>query len=255
MSDFNAIQKALEEKYSTNVQSIYIPSLKDEVSFRSIKVGEQKTITKIMIDADGNQYKIYQAMLGLIKATCLDETFDITALNELDRIKILIELYQGNFFSSDISLKCENCGLVNDIKVDFDSIVTRLNSIDCVDIVETIGGTEFTINYPNVIRMGKYYKTLINKEKSVADLYDIYDQFISRIKFDDMDVDLNTMTIKEIGQLLCILPQDIIFSDTGLINIITERLFKTFEHLTDEHSCTKCQSTLSGGLTIQDFFT
>ena len=143
MSDFNAIQKALEEKYSTNVQSIYIPSLKDEVSFRSIKVGEQKTITKIMIDSNGDQYKIYQAMLGLIKATCLDEEFDITALTELDRIKILIELYQGNFFNSDISLKCDECDTVNSVKINFEDIITNLNTINSDQLVETIGDVEF----------------------------------------------------------------------------------------------------------------
>jgi hypothetical protein len=253
--DYTNIQKALQEKYSTNISSILIPSRKRTYDFRSINVGEQKTLTKIMLDADGDQYVIYQAFLGLIQATCLDDDLDIKTLTELDRIKILIELYNGNFFDSDIDVKCQSCEATSNIKIDYASIIKKLESIDLTPKNETIDGVKFTIAYPNVVRMGKYYKTLSGKKTSMSDMYDIYDQFISVIEFNGEVVKLDELDVRDVGELLCIFPQEILYGDDGIVDSISTKMFNVLDNLTEEYKCSSCGDTLTGGVSIQDFFT
>lgn len=253
--DFNNVAKALEEKYSTNVTPIYIPSRKKTADFRSIKVGEQKTITKIMLDSDGDQYKIYQAMLGLVQATVLEDDFNIGTLTELDRLKILIDLYSGNFFNNEVAMKCEKCGTTNKVSIDFDEISKTLGAVDATPKTVTIDDVVFTIGFPNVVRMGKYYKSLDSGKRTIGDMCDMYDQFILTANFDDMDVDFETMSIKQVSQILCIFPQHILYGEGGLVEVITTQLLSVLSNMSDESKCKKCEGVLTGGLNIQDFFT
>jgi hypothetical protein len=253
--DYNNIQKALQEKYSTNVTSILIPSRKKTYDFRSINVGEQKTITKIMLDADGDQYIIYQAFIGLIQATCLSDDLNIKTITELDRIKILVELYNGNFFNSDITIKCKSCEVVNDVKIDYSKIVKNLEEVDIDPKFETVDGVKFKIEFPTVVRMGKYYKTLTGKKVVMSDMYDIYDQFISVIEFGEDTVDLNKLDVNDVKELLSIFPQEILYGDGGIVELISTNMFNVLENLTDEYSCSNCKEVLTGGVSIEDFFT
>jgi len=251
--DYNNVAKALQQKYSTNVSSIYVPSLGRSVDFRSVTVGEQKTITKIMLDSGGNQYKIYQGLVGLIKNTCLDESFDISMMNELDRIKILVEMYRSNFFNEDVSIKCDKCSTVNTYKIDFDAMIKKIEEVDVSPITETIGDVSFTIEYPNIVRMGKFYKDVASGS-GVSEEQDIYDQFISSVSFDGIEINMLEFTAREANNIICMIPQEVLYGDGGVVEIIKNRLLYIFESLTEDFRCPKCNEVVAGGVSVHDFF-
>lgn len=249
--DYNSVQQALQEKYSTNLTDIYVPSMKKKLDFKSITVGEQKSLTKMIIDSDDNDYKMYQIILGLIKNNCVTDGFDISKLLEIDRIKILIELYQSNFYLDDANLTCENCNTINVVKTDYSKIIKILDNMDITPVDFVIGDITFTIAYPSVVRMSDYYKNMVGSTELGLDIYDV---FISRLQTDDIDITFDTITEVERQELLNIIPQEVFYGSDGLIAKVEEHVTDIFKTLTDDVLCTKCGHELSGGITIRDFF-
>jgi len=85
--------KALEQDFATTVNKAYINSLKKEVSLREVKVSEQKTLSRIMINNEMRKDIIYDAQCALINSVVLDEDFDIYNYSEFDKIKLLMVIY------------------------------------------------------------------------------------------------------------------------------------------------------------------
>jgi predicted restriction endonuclease len=52
---------ALRQNFASTIKKIYINSLKTEVGFREIKVSEQKSLSRIMIDNENRKDIIYDA--------------------------------------------------------------------------------------------------------------------------------------------------------------------------------------------------
>ena len=252
--DYNTVQSALQEKYSTNITDIYIPSLGIELPFKSITVGEQKTLTKLIIEAEGDEYKLYQIILGLIKNNCMSD-INISELLEIDRIRIVLELYQSNFFQDDIEIECEKCGMINKIKHDFTKINKIFDSLSLTPSELMVDDIKFTLEYPTVVRMLDYYKTHDDKGEEDDSGFDIYECFIKTIEIEGVDVmNFNTLSNIEISDLLSILPQHMLFGTDGVIPFVDSVLLSELSKFSSEHNCIKCDENISGGVSIHDFF-
>ena len=105
--DGNAIFNAFKNKFSTTVRKFRVNSLNREVGFREVTVNEQKTLSKTSIENENRKDIIYDAQCQLINRLALEDGFDIYRLTEFDRIRLLMEIYQTNYFKNDITYKCK----------------------------------------------------------------------------------------------------------------------------------------------------
>ena len=111
--------KALELDFATTVNKAYINSLDKEVSMREVKVSEQKTLSRIMINNEMRKDIIYDAQCALINSVVLDQDFDIYRLTEFDKIKLLMIIYQSSMLKKEVNFTCKHCGTENSYEMDF----------------------------------------------------------------------------------------------------------------------------------------
>ena len=133
LQDSNAIFNAFKQKFSTTVHSIRINSLNREVAFRDVSTNEQKTLSKVSLENENRKDIIYDTQCQLINTLCLEEGFSVYRLTEFDRIRLLMEIYQSNYFRNDITYKCKECGKENVYKLDFQKIIDRFDKFDLSD--------------------------------------------------------------------------------------------------------------------------
>ena len=161
--------KALELDFATTVNKAYINSLDKEVSLREVKVSEQKTLSRIMINNEMRKDIIYDSQCALINSVVLDEDFDIYRLSEFDKIKLLMIIYQSSMLKKQVNFTCKHCGTENSYDMDFQAAIDRLNEIDASDkeFKYSDGKREFTfvISYPKVSRVSMFYKQYIRTHK------------------------------------------------------------------------------------------
>ena len=103
VQDTQSILNAFKQKFSTTVRKVRVNSLNREVAFREVTTKEQKTLSKTTIENEQRKDIVYDAQCQLINTLALEDGFDIYGLTEFDRIKLLLAIYQNNYFQSDIS--------------------------------------------------------------------------------------------------------------------------------------------------------
>lgn len=265
----NSLLTALNEQFATNVNYIYINSLKREVPFREITVLEQKTIAKLMIANEDKQNVIYNAQVALIQKICLDESVVITDLLEFDRIKIMLELYQSNFFKENYSAKCTVCEKTTEYTADFQVVIDNLNKLTMDDIefddeIQT-HFIHYTINFPTIKRLIDYreYLEKTNASVNIDNDYsiDMLDLFIKKLTLtnkvtnDVIDIIPDNYTYEEYTEYLNALPQSIVFNSTKLTNAIRDNIMGEFQNCMPKAICSYCGTEIDVFTGTNDFFT
>jgi hypothetical protein len=267
---------AFKQEFSTSANNVYVNSLKDTVPFREISVKEQKSLSKIMIENDERKDIIYDAQCALINKLCLKDGFDIYDLTEFDRIKILMEVYQNNYFSSDVTYKCKECGCENKYTIDFEKIIGRLNEFSTESLVHTIEDPKyvytFHLAYPNVRRVADFHKTyarkyrnITGKERTVLDHLgnvEYMSLYINRIEVLNKATKMNTvgdmteLTYTEAEQLISMMPQSIFFSeDNGVLKFTSSTFIDSIGKVFQYEKCAQCGAETEEGIgSVADFF-
>lgn len=275
--DNNSVLNAFKQALGSQVMKVYVNTLGREVSFKEVSVVEQKTLSKTMIANENRRDIIYDVQCSLINRLCLEDGFDIYRLTEFDRIRILMEIYQSNYFKNEITFKCPECGAENKYQIDFDNIISKLNDFDLSDRVYNLEDKyrhyNFTINYPFVRNVSNFYKSYnkkyahtTKKEQEVLDSMgniEYVNLFIKQIEMVSKDdpsnrqvADLTLMSYNQIEQLISILPQNIIFSDdNGVIKYITTEFIEKINKVFQYEKCAQCGAETTEGIGgIGDFF-
>jgi hypothetical protein len=262
------ILNALNEQFATNVNRIYIHSLDREVGFREIKVAEQKTLAKIFIDNENRPDIIYDSQVALIENLCLEkDSVNFKELTELDRIKIMIELYQSNFFKNSTSFKCKECGTENKYEIDFENLIQKINNEKFEDINYKKKSNErifeIILGFPTINKLSKFHKLVylssrnkISKKIEISDMIDMFIKNINIINKDgsNINIDSDKLSIEEFESILEKLPIDIIYNEDGVIGEINRSFFKRIEKLFDKPKCKECGYEEDGEISISDFF-
>lgn len=205
-----------------------------------------------------------------------EHSFDVYSLTEFDRIRILMEIYQNNYFRDEIKYKCKECGTENSYKLDFSKIIVKLNEFDLADNTFTIEDSKYTynfvLNYPTVRNVSQFYKMYVKKykgasakERDVLDnlenvdyinLYIKQIELIDKLTGEKQVADLSLMTYSDIEQLIEMFPQNIIFSEeNGVLRYIAknfiEKINDAFKY---NEKCAQCAADIPIGLgSVGDF--
>lgn len=280
----NSILNAFKNEFSSTVNVVHVNSIDQDIKFREVTVTEQKTLSKVMIENENRKDIVYDAQCALINKICLDkiertdidpetqekrirfEEFDIYNLTEFDRIRILMEIYQNNYFKNDIKFTCKECGSENIYKMDFSKVTAKLNAFDLQDVTfyseDRNHNYCFVLNYPSVRNVSNFYKNLMKKYKNLSKKQqdvlenigniDYINLFIKSIEVTNKNTgqkqvaDLTIMTYADVEELISYLPQNIIFDEeTGVLKYVAteflEKINKAFEY----EKCLQCGAETS----------
>lgn len=204
-----------------------------------------------------------------------EHSFDIYNLTEFDRIRILMEIYQNNYFKDEIVYKCKECGAENKYTLDFTKIIDRFNEFDLTDQTYTLEDKQyvynFVLNYPSVRNVSQFYKMYVKKykgasakEKDVLDNLENIDYinlYIKQIELIDKETgnkdvaDFSLMTYSDIEKLIEVFPQNIIFSeDTGVIRYIAKNFMEKINSVFQYEKCAQCGAEAPVGIgSVSDF--
>lgn len=259
--------KALEQDFATTVNKAYINSLKKEVSLREVKVSEQKTLSRIMINNEMRKDIIYDAQCALINSVVLDEDFDIYNYSEFDKIKLLMVIYQSSMLKKEVNFTCKHCGTENSYEMDFQTAIDRLDAIDVSDKTFVFKDASreytFTISYPSVKRVSDFYKKYIlshkiNKENK--------DQQETNINFEYVNLYIKDVTVKnlktgntkvinfddygplDVTDILSVFPYEVVYNDNGVLQFITKQVIGNINDQFEAHYCVQCHEKYEGGI-------
>lgn len=253
---------ALKQDFATTVNKIYVNSINKEVGFREITVLEQKTLSRIMIDNDSKNRKdvVYDAQCALINKACLESDFNIYELTEFDRLKLLIALYQANMFKNDIKFTCEECGAENMYKLDFNNVLQKLDDIkiepQTFEYENKIWKYKFATRYPSVKQVLQFHKGNVIKYKGAKKQQiknidnmsnmDYINLFIETIEMTNKQtnaarkIKLSDFPASEIEDIISVFPQDVLYSDSGILKFIVNEYIKKINDTFDVHTCYNC---------------
>lgn len=272
-----SLLKALQSDFSTAVNKVYVNSLKREVCFSEIKVKEQKSLTRITAANENRKDMIYDAYCALINKACLESDFDIYKLLEFDRIKLMLALYQSNMFANDIKFTCEECGAENVYKLDFDNTIKRFDDFDIepkkFNFKNKNFNYDFIISFPKVSRVSKFFefrnsrqlRKLAKKELIVDENMqniEYVNLFIRELKFKNLNtkketiINFDNYLVSDIDEIINTFPQDVLYSETGVIKYIVKEFLETLNSQFDKHACANCGTIheKGGENNVENFF-
>lgn len=255
------IANALKQDFATTVNRIYINSLKREVGFREITVTQQKTLSRVMIENADRKDIIFDAQCALINQACLEQdTFNVYNCSEFDRLKLLIALYQANMFKNNVKFTCPKCGTENQFKLDFDNVIKKLDVIDLDEKPFSYENKQwkydFTVEYPSVRRVQEFYKANMMKYKGLKKQQiksednmqniEYINLFIKTINMSNKltnntrNINFNDFEAGDVEKIISVFPQDVLYSDDGVLKFIVNEFIKKINDTFERHECYQC---------------
>ena len=252
--------EALSQGFATTVKKVYINSLQKEVGFREIKVKEQKTLSRIMVDNEQRKDIIYDTQCALIAQVCLDKDLDIYSLTEFDKTKLLMALYQSNMYKTEIKFTCKQCHTDNVYRMNFANVVRKLDSFDTSDKIFDFENENwkftFKLGYPLVRRVSEFYKSYAKQYRMTAPQQleslnnsinmDYMNNFVKEVKIvnkadgSEQNIDMAQFTPDEVNQIFASFPQDVLYVDNGVLNFIATEFIAKPNECFDKHKCAQC---------------
>ena len=253
--------KALQSDFATNVNKVYVNSLGKEVGFKEITVQKQKNLSRILIANENRKDVVYDAQCAMINDSALLDGFDVYELTEFDRIKLMLALYQSNVFADEVKFTCPVCGTQNSYNVGFDNTLRKLDAFDIkpqsFEYENKNFKFVFDVAYPLVKTMSMFYKSQYakglafqsNQKPNTNNHIDNIEQmnlFVRKLKMTNKDtgivreIDFSKYNVTDISDIFAMFPQDVVYSDNGIINIITTKFINQLNNSFDKHTCSSC---------------
>jgi hypothetical protein len=206
---------------------------------------------------------IYDAQCALINTAAITEGFNIYDLTEFDRLKLMIALYQANMFKNNAKFVCEECGEENTYTIDFNNVLIRLDSFNLekqkFEYENKNFKYEFVIRYPSVKLVKKFHesyckihnKRVPNRERKTDENIqnlEYINLFIEQLSYTNKQtgksthINFNDYLVSDIEDIMCIFPQDVLYSDNGVITFIVTNMIQPINDAFDKHECWKCRT-------------
>lgn len=265
--DKQAMLSAIKNKFISTVIKIYINSLEREVSFREITVAEQKKLSRIMIDNEDRKDIVYDAQCAILQNICLEKDLDIYSLTEFDKIKLLLLLYQRNMAKHDITFTCPECHSENKYQIDFGNVIYKLDKFDISQKTHEYENSNwkfnFVISYPNIKQVSDFYHSRYAQLRKTSDKkaiealnvslnMDYVSLFIKSMSFIDKstgessEINASDYTIDEFFDIISVFPQDVLYSENGVIQYITKYFIASINDTFEKHECAICGNICDG---------
>lgn len=267
---YDDILEALKSQVNSNTFGIFVPSIQRSIPFRQITVEEQKFISKRGIE-DSSVRSSYEVFIALISKLCVDKTIDVLSFTELDRIKILIELFRKNYNINKYGLTCPACKHAFQTAIDFDPILSAFDKFDSTPLVHTVlseiskSKYTFTLYPPSIKAVRAYNQACVDAKHEVTvepfERSDFYRLFIKKIEVVKEDgqvspfvIDFNSLTYVQIENVLNLMPVDAIYSEAGVVGALSKNYMSKFSDIKSDVTCPKCSHVIVGAVSPSSFF-
>lgn len=218
MSNNESIQNVLQllkELDKSNSFEVYLPSLQKTVPFKQLNTEQLKKLLKTVIDSPIHNTEFITTFNAVIKENILDMSINVEELNVFDKILILIKTriesispeYTFTLSEEDITqLETNEKTFTVNLKHTYESFISQQPTFD----KETIksGTYEITASLPTLQTENKLEKELYKNVKleistpeelrtTIGDTFiNELTKYISLLKINDTEIDLNTLTFK-----------------------------------------------------------
>lgn len=254
---------ALEKEFATSVNKVYVNSLDREFSFSEISVKDQKSLTRIMSANEHRKDIVYDAQCAIINKAALDKDFDVYKLTEFDRLKLLISLYQENMFQNEVKFTCEECGAENKYKVNFKNTIQKLDAYKLEDKTFNYENKnfkyKFELSYPTVKLVSQFhqsYNQIHNgavprremKSNEILVNLEYINLFIKSIDIENKNtgstksIAFSNYKVSDIEDILSAFPQDVLYTENGVLKFIVNEYLKYVNDAFDKHECWNCHT-------------
>jgi hypothetical protein len=264
----DAIKAMLETSNGEHIYEIFIPSIKRNIPFKLLNMGQIKSISKLAMDESTIDFKLSQ--LGVIKTVCLEKDLDISKLTDVDFVSVITGLRINNVLEElKLSITCGSCQTKFNYTANLNNIMQKCLGYkqDDYTFEKTVDEKKFKIiygdpyyinylNFENIIEDINKNDEISNDEK-VKTSFTIYPlQFIKEIYINNVDIGFNELEINEKMEIIDILPPYVLIGEDGLIKSITSVIEENkTENFYDKISCPKCKNKIQGGLDdFENFF-
>lgn len=163
-------------------------------------------------------------------------------------------------FSNNVKFTCKQCGAENIYTLNFDRVLAKLDEIGLapkeLDYENKNFKFKFTLQYPFVRRISSFYKAYYLKHKvtskkdarmndSMTNM-EYVNLFISKIDMEvkatgaKRSIDMSKYKASDVEDILAKFPQDVLYTEDGVMNFIAQEYLKKINDSFDKHKCAEC---------------
>lgn len=213
--NIQSVLQLLKELDKSNSFEVYLPSLQKAVPFKQLNTEQLKKLLKTVIDSPIHNTEFITTFNAVIKENILDMSINVEELNVFDKLLILIKTRiesispEYTFILSEeeiAQLETNEKNFTVNLKHAYESFISQLPTFD----QETIksGTYEITASLPTLQTENKLEKELYKNVKleistpeelrnTIGDTFiNELTKYISLLKINDTEVDLNALTFK-----------------------------------------------------------
>ena len=266
----------LNKSQGEHLYKVWVPSLKQNLAFRPLTVGQQKTLAKMAIEGED---QFYIGVIALIQSVC-SEKLDLNVLTEVDKIAILAGIKHNNLVKPmAMELECNNeeCKINFKHEVDLKKFIKDIAKVEFETYTETFptnSGMIFEIElaYPSINKIVEYRKfckfrrdeiekNIKNQEKLEDKLFEFEQMieseyitmFIKSVAIDGQKIE--DFPIIKIGDRLDLFdkfPAEVLYSDSGVTGKVAEHFLGAMGQCAYKIECPECKNEEL--MSIENFF-
>lgn len=254
----------MKKNAGENPYKIYLPSIKQEIVFRPMTAGMQKTISRVAVDDESPVYADYKlTQLACVKALAVSP-LDESTLTDVDFLVALAGIRLYNKEPLGLVYPC-SCGSKTAFSLDCNYILEAGKKRENKNETFTQGDFWFELGDPKMIDIINYEMMIEIIEKDMKEVdskklritnYPV--QFLKRVRVKGDEVeDFPRLKYTEKIEFLDALPPGIIYGDGDtLTRFVLEKYSPNrLKDLFQIVKCSKCGKEEEGVVSTSNFFT
>ena len=190
-------QELIKQNNASYSYNLYVPSLEKEISFKDLKIGQIKSLTKASLESDTK----FKEFLGSLITELSSSAINLKDINELDKIIILFGIkFKNSDTKTEFTGKCTECKADNIITVKDHTLGSKKLSFKKELVELKVGDLKISYDimlpsvYDNIIysKLIESRKALIENENTSIKLaemavqqYETYLLYIRNLKIND----------------------------------------------------------------------
>jgi hypothetical protein len=259
--DITQAANILAENNAQCTYDVYVPSLNASVAFKSMTVGQYKTMAKAAITSEA-KFNEYIAHLILVLS---DNGVNLSELNAIDKIYILSGIkYKGAPPSQGIGVRCQDCDQIHeDIEI-FETFLTEDVTTHTANITYEINGltVSMDIGMPSIKDVLEYENYVGNKYIN-SDLDDteirtaiVMGEFESKLMC-VREITINGELVEgyrdlELSRKFSILSS--ISNEYFDVELVNKMIEDNIRNIQRDITCTNCDAKIEYIIDVADFF-
>lgn len=231
MKTVKDIVSLLKEIADTTFIDIWIPSLSQNIKFKSLSAYQHKELLKITIaNAERADLLLNKLFADIISTNCIDTNIDLAKLTIIDKDSILLHYRQA--ITPDITVE----GEVFNVSSLIDRCKEYSNTLQLHTLTE--GDVSLTLDLPTIISEIKYHIEPLEDTESSKEIKAIYlaravflefAKSIKNLSIKNNIIDINSLEINDLEVIIDMLPYSLLSRSYTYISELKQKRREVFK--------------------------